>query len=127
MLRFVSLRKRRRSHGYCSKSLTRKIKIEVLRRTGALVERRARWKSFLAYRHQHCRGEQNAKRLEAGIDLAESHAQQCADDGGGTDQEGHGRVPAVDPWDGLPVNGRSGSTIPAGESPDREEGTAQWR
>src|SRR5579875_420668 len=70
-------------------------KTRGLRRTCAAVERRARYRSFMAYRHQDNRGEQDPERFQAGIDLAEGHAQQCADNGGGSDRERHDGVPAT--------------------------------
>jgi hypothetical protein len=53
-------------------------------------------RSLRSQGHQNHGGEKNAKSLEAGIDLAERHAQQSGREGGGSDQQRHGAIQAFD-------------------------------
>jgi hypothetical protein len=52
--------------------------------------------SRLPQGHQNHGGEKYAKSLEAGIDLAECHAQQGGCKSGGSDQQRHGKILAFD-------------------------------
>jgi hypothetical protein len=53
-------------------------------------------RSCLTQGHQDHGGEKDAEGLEAGIDLAERHAQQSGCDGGGSDQQRHGALSLFD-------------------------------
>jgi len=53
-------------------------------------------RSCLPQGHQNHGGEKHAKSLEAGIDLAERHAQQKGCKSSGSDQQWHGAVPVFD-------------------------------
>jgi hypothetical protein len=53
-------------------------------------------RSRLPQGHQNHGGEKHAKGLEAGIDLAERHAQQGCRKSGRSDQQRHGAFPVFD-------------------------------
>jgi hypothetical protein len=52
--------------------------------------------SRLSQSHQNHCGKEYAKSLEAGIDLAERHAQQSGCKSGGSDQQRHDAIPVFD-------------------------------
>jgi hypothetical protein len=62
----------------------------------AANSRRSRGRSLLFEAHQNKRREEDAGGFEADRDLAERHREKGGEKGGGSGQEWHGRIPAVD-------------------------------